>query len=322
MACSRIVFQVKTAAKAVFLLQKMNVLGIGETVLDKSITINGFAKEGSKVRACNEHVSVGGPVPIALILLSRLGARCTLVTTLGSDKEGKDVRNTLAGEGIELTVNRSKVTKVNTVLTNTRNGSRTIIKSTAQHKKLMLIPIQLIQEADLIIFDRHEPIAFEYVLKHKKEKTKIITDPSTELSENTLRLITNSTYPIVPIEVYEALAKKISLEKLIVTAGNSGTYLLKNDKLFHEPAYEIKVKDVLGAGDIYRGAFAYAVLKNWGVKRCIKYANLVAALHCTKVGNASAIPTPEEIKEFAKTAKQCSANKISVKQLIGRAHHV
>lgn len=322
MACSRIVFQVNTAEKAVFLLQKMNVLGIGETVLDKSITINGYAKEGSKVKACDEHISVGGPVPIALILLSRLGISCTLATTLGSDKEGKDIRNTLAEEGIELAISRSKVTKVNTVLTNTRNGSRTIIKSTAQHKKLTCIPIQLIQEADLILFDRHEPVAFEYVLRHKKEQTKIITDPSTDLSENTLKLITKSTYPIVPIELYEALTKKISLEKLIITAGNNGTYLLEDNKLIHEPGFEIKVKDVLGAGDIYRGAFAYAVLKNWGVKRCIRYANLVAALHCTKVGNASAIPTPDEIKEFAKTAKQYSADKISVAQLIGRAQHV
>ncbi len=300
----------------------MNIVGIGETVLDKSITINGYAKEGTKVKACEEHVSVGGPVPIALILLARLGATCTLVTSLGNDKEGEDIRKTLTEERIKLSVNREQVTKINTVLTNTLNGSRTIIKSTAQHKKLTHIPLHLIEKADLILFDRHEPVAFDYVLKHKQAKTKIITDPSTELSECTLKLIKNSTYPIVPIELCAQLTQKVSLGELIVTAGNNGTYFLQDDKLSHEPAYAIQVKDVLGAGDIYRGAFAYAVLKKWNIKRCIRYANLVAALHCTKVGNASAIPTADEIEIFSKTAKQSRVGKLSFAQLLERVHHV
>jgi hypothetical protein len=42
---------------------------------------------------------------------------------------------------------------------------------------LVEIPISYIKEADIIIFDRTEKKVFDFVLKHKRKKTKIIIDP-------------------------------------------------------------------------------------------------------------------------------------------------
>jgi hypothetical protein len=42
---------------------------------------------------------------------------------------------------------------------------------------LVEIPINYIIDADIIIFDRTEKKVFDFVLKHKREETKIIIDP-------------------------------------------------------------------------------------------------------------------------------------------------
>lgn len=286
------------------MLKFMKILGIGETVLDKSMLIKGYAKEGSKTNASCELISLGGPVPTALILLARLGASCCLVSTVGKDSEGEVIKAILKSEQVKLITTPTPTSKVNLVLTNSENGSRTIIKSTAIHNKITNIAPQLIREADLILFDRHEPKAFDLVLKHKRPETKIIVDPSTEVSPNTIKMLEHSSMPIIPIEIYEEILTKLGPSKLVITAGGAGSYLLDKKEFKHVPSYKVKVADTLGAGDIYRGAFAFGVLKKWGVLRCVKFANLVSALHCTKTGNGTAIPTKKEILEFKKIASQ------------------
>lgn len=300
----------------------MNILGIGETVIDKSITIDGYAREGTKVNACEEHISVGGPVATALVLLSRLGVTCNLVTSIAHDYEGNLISKTLREENIKLTINNQSKTKVNMVITNKSNGSRTIIKSTTTHKKIQNIPLKLLGNADIILFDRHEPEAFEFVLKNKKSHTKIISDPSTEVSLSTLKLIKNSTYAIIPIEIFDDIKNILTPEELIITAGHEGTYILKKNKLVHEPTYKVDVKDTLGAGDIYRGAFAYGILKGWKTRKSVRFANLVSSLHCTRIGNTTAIPTKEEIKEFSKIAIKNEATSLSLVNLQGSKKNV
>jgi sugar/nucleoside kinase (ribokinase family) len=44
-------------------------------------------------------------------------------------------------------------------------------------------------------------------------------------------------------------------------------------------------------------------MQSWEVDECIKYANMIAAMQCTKLGNHSAIPTKEEIEKFQKAGE-------------------
>ena len=282
----------------------MKVLGIGETVIDKSIILNGNLNEGTKINAQKELLSVGGPVPVALILLSRLGAQCTLVSTLGKDPEAEFIKKTLTKEKIALIQKNSTKTRINTVLTSCQSGTRTIIKSTIIHKKIKSVNKSLISKADIILLDRHEPLVFEQVLKYKNKQAKIIIDPSTENSKYTRSMIKKVDFPIVPIELWDQIKKDIKSLNLIITAGSEGSYILNKNKLKHEPAYNVNIIDTLGAGDIFRGAFGYGVLRKWNLEECVRFANLVAALQCSKAGNTSAIPSKREIIRFSKVAIQ------------------
>ncbi|MBN1916038.1 carbohydrate kinase family protein [Candidatus Dojkabacteria bacterium] len=292
----------------------MHVLGIGEIVLDKVNLLNRFPEEGEKVQPQKVEYSVGGPVPSALILLSRLGVKCTLISTVGEDDAYEKIKSKLKRENIQFIPRTARSTKVNTVLINSKNGSRTIIRDGVRHLPISGISERIIKSSDIILFDRHEPKAFEEILNKKRSDTKIIIDPSTEVSTKIFKMLAKTDFPIIP---YESLSKfrihegfdanlndvyRITKKTVVITLGEKGSLIFDGKKTTHVPALQVPAIDTLGAGDIFRGAFGYGVLQKWSIQESVEYANLVSALQCTKLGNYEAIPTKREIEKFRATA--------------------
>jgi sulfofructose kinase len=288
----------------------MKVLGIGEIVLDKSCILEEYPSEGTKIQPEKVEYSIGGPVTAALILLSKLGAECTLLASVGKDDSGSKVKTMIKKYNIQFIPHLQKHTKVNTFLVNKKNGSRTGIKSEVKHNLIQKISVDLIKSVDLIIFDRHEPLAFDYVIANKLAHTKVIVDPSTEVSAKTMKMMQNTDYPIIPIESLGKVRRhedilsnlqnlyNITQKTLIITAGEMGALIYNGQNIDIVPAVNVDVKDTLGAGDIFRGAFGYGLLQNWDLYQTVKFANNVAALQCTKIGNSTAIPSKNEIEQF------------------------
>ena len=277
----------------------MKVLGIGESVIDKA--------QLSKNDGTTRHV--GGPAPIGLMFLSRLGIDCTLVTTLGEDSNAKIIEQALQKEQVKILAKRQPKTKVNTYLIG-EDGSRKKIRGGVVHNHIENLDQDFVQQFDWILIDRHEKKAFYEILAKKKPSAKIIIDPSTEISQFTLDMIHYADYPILPIEALKKVDPKkdlaVCLEKLyqlsqkplIITAGNLGSIIYDGTMLETIPALKVHAVDVQGAGDIYRGAFAYGMIRGWNTIKSATYATLAAGIQCTKVGNASAIPTKKEIDAY------------------------
>ena len=66
-------------------------------------------------------------------------------------------------------------------------------------------------------------------------------------------------------------------------------------ELQHEPGISVQTLDTTGAGDIFRGAFIYALLRGDAPRDIVRFANAAAALSCSRVGAMSSIPSLEEI---------------------------
>lgn len=302
---------------------RKKVLGVGEIVLDKVHKVSAFPEEGEKIIAQEVQLALGGPVPVALILLARLGVECTLVASIAADEAGKIVKAILVKEEVHLVAQKGVKTPVNTVLVNEVTGSRTIVKDTQKCDFLGAISAELVQSADGILCDRHEPAATFEALRVKRPQTFAIMDPSTDCSSGTLRLLKRMDFPIVPIETVRILfpqgtikdgTKKLSLllgKSIVVTMGKFGSAVCENDTFVIYPSFPVKVVDTLGAGDIFRGGFAFGILHGWNIHQCTQFANSVAALQCTKLGNSTAIPTKAEIITFQKSTI-CIAHSIPI----------
>ncbi|HEX9804656.1 MAG TPA: PfkB family carbohydrate kinase [Candidatus Dojkabacteria bacterium] len=292
----------------------MKVLAIGQIMLDQLTLVEVYPEEGTKITPNSIETSIGGSAVNALAMLSKLGVECTLIAAIGDDEHGRLVVKQLEEEGIRFIPRIQKQTKVHTAIINMSNGSRTIIKDTVISDPITDIPEEIIKEHDMIIFDRHVRDSFEEVLEKKRPETKTLVDPSIEVSKDTLYMIENADYPIIPIEILEEYSKDRSLEEnlysiyamtkkpIVVTMGSNGTITFDGKILKHYNPVDVKAVDTLGAGDVFRGVFAYGVLNNWDIEKTITLANYSAALQCTKIGGVSAIPTKQEIYEFRKTA--------------------
>ncbi|HSW96734.1 MAG TPA: carbohydrate kinase family protein [Candidatus Saccharimonadales bacterium] len=287
----------------------MKILGIGESVVD-NVYITHDISMGIDVVSSPSQKHVGGPVIAALILLSRLGLDCTLITTLGRDEDAGIIKRTLKREKVTLVGKMQKKTKIHTVIVNTRNGQRRKIRGDVQHPPIKGLNRKFLHQFDLIIIDRHEHTAFYEILKKKKTATKIIIDPSTEISPFTLDMIKHSDYPIVPIEALTKIGTGKDFDQCLkvlfttagktftITAGELGSMVYDGKNMELIPSLQIKPIDVTGAGDIYRGGFAYGIIQGWTLAECASFGNLVAAIQCARIGNVAAIPTKQEIELF------------------------
>ena len=60
---------------------------------------------------------------------------------------------------------------------------------------------------------------------------------------------------------------------------------------------------MVGAGDVFHGAYAVAVTKGLSTIECARYASGTSAIKCTRIGGRGGVPTEEVLLKFLETGK-------------------
>ena len=89
---------------------------------------------------------------------------------------------------------------------------------------------------------------------------------------------------------------------LAVTVGAKGTYVCENGVISHVPAFKVDVVDTLAAGDVWHGAFAYALSLGQDEMAGVRFANAAAGLKCQALGGRLAAPSKEAVETFLSKA--------------------
>jgi ribokinase len=87
-------------------------------------------------------------------------------------------------------------------------------------------------------------------------------------------------------------------EWAVVTMGARGAVGYDGKRFFSQPAFNVKVTDTTGAGDVYHGAFAYRYLFCRELAEIMRFSSAVAALKCRRLGGRNGIPTVKEVERF------------------------
>jgi sulfofructose kinase len=69
-----------------------------------------------------------------------------------------------------------------------------------------------------------------------------------------------------------------------MTLGAHGSLVLTEAGFAYSPAFVVNCIDTTGAGDVFHGAFCYAVLQQMPISEALDFANAMAALNCTAAG--------------------------------------
>jgi fructokinase len=97
-----------------------------------------------------------------------------------------------------------------------------------------------------------------------------------------------------PRDQMRELADLYQLSTVILTRGEAGSLLLREDDWFDHPGVSAQVVDTVGAGDAFTAAVTLGLLAGWSLEAISNAANELAAYVCTQAGATP--PLPEKFR--------------------------
>jgi sugar/nucleoside kinase (ribokinase family) len=107
-----------------------------------------------------------------------------------------------------------------------------------------------------------------------------------------------------PFRVLKNMADEYHVGTPGMTLGRDGALVYQAGRFFYSPGFVVETVDTTGAGDVFHGAFAYALLAGWDIPRALDFSNAMAALNCTALGARGGIKSQAEAEQLIATGKR------------------
>ena len=289
-----------------------DVVGIGENSVDLVYRVPRLAGAGDKVRATGCRRLLGGQVATTLCTCAAMGLRTRYVGTFGNDEHGRLIRSELEQRGIDTShaVVRYAPNRHAVVLVDEHSGERTIVWQRDSSLALRQgdLSRDAIAGARVLHVDNVDEDTAITAARLGREAGLIVTTDIDQVTERTSELVAAVTFPMLAERVPQALTGETDPQKAIralrqqhegmlcVTRGPRGSMLLVGTELHEAPAFEVTAVDTTGAGDVFRGALIYSLLRGDRPDSMLRFANAAAALSCTREGAIAGIPNLREIE--------------------------
>lgn len=300
-------------------LPLVDVAGLGLNATDTLICLPRFPALDSKMEILSADVLSGGQVASALVACQSWGLRTRYVGKVGTDPAAALQRSEFARAGVEahlLTVPDCP-SQLAYILVDAPSGERTILWS--RDPRLEISPEELRREwiirARVLLLDGHDTSAASLAARWAKETSiPVVADldnlyPGVEaLLENVDYLIASRDFPARLIgqpdltKSLPALQLRFGCRVVGVTLGAGGALAWDGSRFHYAPAFRVNTLDTTGAGDIFHGAFVYALLQGWPLSRQLEFSCAAAALSCTALGARGGIRPLAEIDALIRTA--------------------
>src|SRR5690625_790316 len=296
------------------------ILVVGSLNIDLVSYVSHFPRSGETIKSDSFSINTGGKGANQAVMSSRLGARVSMVGSVGDDSYGEKLLNELKKE------------KINTdhIKTEGQTGLAFITVNNKGENKIILVPgandnlnesdinniNEKINSVDLIIMQLEIPLkVIEQVLVLAKEKSKkVILNPAPAKklpldilknvdtlipNESELHLLTN-----MPVNTFDEikLASKhlidLGVKQVITTMGENGSYYTNGlNEIFLE-AKKVEVVDTTGAGDSYVAAFSVGIVEGMDYMEAMKFANSIASVVVTNKGAIKSLPHVNKVNSI------------------------
>lgn len=295
-----------------------DVVTVGLNSIDLVAVVAEYPAANSKQRLQRFAHLPGGQMATASAVCARLGWRARYIGSFGDDDLGKMARESLAGEGVDLTASWTAPGATNqfaVVIVDARSGARTVLWD--RHPALFMDPAQLsataIGAGRLLIVDCHETAAATAAARHAKRvgiptiiDVERVRPGINDLLQQIDAIIAAQSFPteLTGYEdvgrALEAMAREFAAPVVCVTLGEDGSLARAGGREIWSPAFAVDCVDTTGAGDAFRGGFAAGCLRapDGELEDALAYANAVAALNCRGLGARGGMPTAEEVNQL------------------------
>ena len=315
-------------------MPEFDVVGVGLNATDTLLVVPRFPTYGGKVPFEEEILSPGGQVASAMVACARFGLRVKYIGTVGDDERGRIQMESLLGSGINLDHvqwRRNCPNQSAYILIDRSTGERTVLWRRPECLRISpeeITPGQ-IACARLLHIDGHDTPAVERAARIAREAGMPVTVDVDTIYPGFERvlplvdyLIASSEFPVNwtgdsdPFKALEAIQREYGMRMAAMTLGAHGALALCEGSFIYSPAYVVNAVDTTGAGDVFHGAFCYAVLEGMPVREALDFSNAAAALNCTALGARGGIRGVADVSALMARAQRRSRKEFQARPAV------
>jgi len=312
----------RTATRAERRIVMRRVLCVGMSALDAIYQLPAIPTVPTKVLATGFTECGGGMAANASVAVARLAGAAAYWGRVGDDALGTRICADLAEEGVDV----SRVRRVpdcvspSAAILIAADGERLVCAYNdpkLDHDATWL-PLHEVATYDAVLADVRWPDGAVRVLDAAQAAgipavldgdigpREVLQDLATRathaiFSESGLRQASGEHDADAGLRAMAAHTRAI----VGVTLGAQGTRWIENTRLHVAAAPHVQAVDTLAAGDVFHGAFTLALAEGVGTARAMRFANIAAALKCTRFGGRRGTPARAEVDaQMRVTAQQ------------------
>jgi sulfofructose kinase len=299
-----------------------DVVGVGLNATDTLILLDRFPAYAGKVPFTREVLSPGGQVASAMVCCAKLGLRVKYIGTCGDDERGRIQMASLRESGInidDVQVRENCPNQTAYILIDQSTGERTVLWRREECLALQpdSITEEMIVRARLLHIDGHDtPAVARAAAIARAHGIPVTIDIDTiyhgfdQVLRNVDYLVTSSEFPVQytgqsdPLKALATIQNQFQLPVAAMTLGAHGSLARVEGRFYYSPAYVVNCTDTTGAGDVFHGAFCYAVLQGLPIQETLDLSNALAALNCTALGARGKLATLAEAQALMGRAER------------------
>tara|TARA_Y100000389_G_scaffold203860_1_gene253794 strand:- start:6665 stop:7585 length:921 start_codon:yes stop_codon:yes gene_type:complete len=291
-----------------------SVFCIGHAVQDLVFSIDEIPTRAIKYNASSFETIGGGPAATAAVAISKLGGSASLASRVGDDILADFIISELKSYGVDCSLVKrieGKQSSTSTVLIDNA-GERMIInfQDSSLNPDIKWLKEKFVLDTTAVLADTRWPEAAVHVFKLAKQKgIPAVLDADIPVPKdgelvNAATHVAFSEYGLIEftgIKNVESALQSVH-ERFgnccCVTLGSKGLIIIDDGKQSHFPAFNINVRDTLGAGDVWHGAFSLALAEGKDTINAVMFASAAAALKVQNGGGRAGCPSRENVDSF------------------------
>lgn len=276
---------------------------------------------------------VGGAEANVAIGLSRLGHSAAWISRVGADEFGACVRSTIRGEGVDTShVIEDEKAPTGVYFKEQRRADLIRVHyyrdgSAASRLSASDLDPAYIAQAEYLHLTGITPAlssacreaTWEALRIAEEHGVAVSLDPnvrrklwSEDEARSTLREMIPHVHTVLtgageatllsgeedPESAARAL-RELGPAQVVVRLGEDGAFALAGEgDVRREPALDVEVVDVVGAGDAFTAGYLAGQLRDWGLRPSLKLGNVAGGLATTVPGDSEGIPTWTEVQPY------------------------
>ncbi|MGH9574609.1 MAG: carbohydrate kinase family protein [Candidatus Acidiferrales bacterium] len=301
-------------------IPQVDIVGVGLNATDTLIPLGEFPVRGSKVEFESAAILPGGEVASAMVACQTWGLRTRYVGKFGDDYAAHIHGAAFERAGVETRLFTAPgCPSYQSFIIIDTSGERTVLRR--RDDRLALQPAELqrgwIVSARALLVDGHDTAAAVQAAQWARKADIPVVADLDKLYPTIETLLPEIDYLIASSDIPGLISGESDLPKALqivqkqfanrltaATLGHDGVLAFDGTQFFYSPAFNIRVADTTGAGDIFHAGFLYALLQNWTIQRQLDFACAAAGLNCTAVGARGNIAPISDIERLIATSSR------------------